>query len=81
MPKLLQWEDSNFYMTGIHVLLEMHRKQSIKSKTKLGKKNALTKAAVEFWELFMHKQHKIKNSRHYFLTPIQSLSCSNKNKI
>jgi len=41
MHKLLQWEDSNFYMAGIHVLLEMHRKLSTKSKTKLEKKKCL----------------------------------------
>jgi len=78
MYTLLQREDSNFYMAGIHFLLQMHRKQSTKLKT-THKKNAFTKAAVEFWELFMHKQHKIKNSRHYFPTLIQSLSWGNKN--
>jgi len=77
MYKLLQRENSNFYMAGIHVLLQMHRKLSIK--TAMKKKNAFTKAVVEFWELFMHKQHTIKNSRHCFLTLIQSLSWSNKN--
>jgi len=38
MHKLLQREDSNFYMAGIHVLLQMYRKLSAKSKTKLQKR-------------------------------------------